>query len=81
MRFHDLRHAAAMNMHLLTGDFCTVGEILGRSLKGIENQLGIIGGLKAVTERYVVVRLERKRVVLETYHMAGHNIKSRERER
>lgn len=70
MRFHDLRHTAATNMHQLTGDFYTVGEILGHSLKGIGNQLGIIGGLEAVTERYVDVRLERKRVVLESYHKA-----------
>ena len=70
LRFHDLRHTAATNMHQLTGDFYTVGEILGHSLKGIGNQLGINGGLESVTERYVDVRLERKRVVLETYHEA-----------
>jgi hypothetical protein len=57
-------------MHQLTGDFYTVGEILGHSLKGIGNQLGIIGGLEAITERYVDVRLERKRMELETYHKA-----------
>lgn len=62
--------AAATNMHQLTGDFYTVGEILGHSLKGIGNQLGIIGGLEAITERYVDVRLERKRMVLDTYHKA-----------
>lgn len=71
-RFHDLRHAAATNMHQLTGDFFTVGEILGHSLKGIGNTLGFVGGLEAVTERYVDVRLERKRVVLEVYHKAVH---------
>lgn len=81
MRFHDLRHTAATNMHQLTGDFYTVGEILGHSLKGIGNQLGIIGGLEAVTERYVDVRLERKRVVLETYHKAVQKKKDREQER
>lgn len=69
-RFHDLRHAAATNMHQLTGDFYTIGEILGHSLKGIGNQLGFVGGLEAVTKRYVDVRLERKRMVLETYHRA-----------
>ena len=69
-RFHDLRHAAATNMHQLTGDFFTIGEILGHSLKGIGNTLGFVGGLEAVTERYVDVRLERKRYVLETYHKA-----------
>ena len=79
-RFHDLRHAAATNMHQLTGDFYTVGEILGHSLKGIGNQLGVIGGLEAVTERYVDVRLERKRTVLETYHKAGKK-RSKEKER
>jgi hypothetical protein len=68
-------------MHQLTGDFYTVGEILGRSLKGIGNQPGIIGGLEAVTERYVDVRLERKRVVLETYHNAVLKKKDNERER
>ena len=35
IRFHDLRHTAATNMHELTGDFYTVGQILGHSLKGI----------------------------------------------
>lgn len=73
--------AAATNMHQLTGDFYTVGEILGHSLKGIGNQLGFIGGLEAVTERYVDVRLERKRVVLETYHKAVQKKATKEMER
>jgi integrase len=81
LRFHDLRHTAATNMHQLTGDFYTVGAILGHSLKGIGNQLGIIGGLEAVTERYVDVRLERKRVILETYHKAIQKKKNKELER
>ena len=34
MRFHDLRHSAATNMHQLTGDFYTVGMIRGQSMKG-----------------------------------------------
>lgn len=80
-RFHDLRHAAATNMHQLTGDFYTVGEILGHSLKGIGNQLGIVGGLEAITERCVDVRLERKRMVLETYHKAVQKKAAKERER
>lgn len=29
IRYHDLRHTAATNMHQLTGDFYTVGEVLG----------------------------------------------------
>lgn len=41
IRFHDLRHSAATNMHELTGDFYTVGQILGHSLKGIGISLGI----------------------------------------
>ena len=45
MRFHDLRHSAATNMHQLTGDFYTVGMILGHSLKGIGIQLGISNNL------------------------------------
>ena len=59
----------------------TVGEILGHSLKGIGNQLGSVGGLEAVTERYVDVRLERKRMVLETYHKAVKKSFQREKER
>lgn len=81
IRFHDLRHTAATNMHQLTGDFYTVGEILGHSLKGIGNQLGIIGSLEAVTERYVDVRLERKRYVLGAYHKAVQKKKDKELER
>ena len=70
MRFHDLRHTAATNMHQLTGDFYTVGEILGHTLKGIGISLGISTNLEAVTAQYVDVRLERKQSVLQTYHKA-----------
>lgn len=70
IRFHDLRHSAATNMHQLTGDFFTVGEILGHSLKGIGNQLNISANLGTVTAQYVNVRLDRKKLVLETYHNA-----------
>ena len=70
IRFHDLRHTAATNMHQLTGDFYTVGEILGHTLKGIGMSLGISTNLEAVTAQYVDVRLERKKSVLETYHKA-----------
>jgi len=72
IRFHDLRHTAATNMHQLTGDFYTVGEILGHTLKGIGMSLGISTNLEAVTARYVDVRLERKKEVLDTYHKAVH---------
>ena len=59
-------------MHQLTGDFYTVGEILGHTLKGIGMTLGISTNLEAVTAQYVNVRLERKKAVLETYHKALH---------
>lgn len=72
IRFHDLRHTAATNMHQLTGDFYTVGEILGHSLKGIGMSLGISTNLEAITAQYVDVRLERKKDVLDTYHKALH---------
>jgi len=68
IRFHDLRHSAATNMHQLTGDFYTVGEILGHTLKGIGMTLGISGNLESTTARYVDVRLDRKMSVLSTYH-------------
>ena len=73
IRFHDLRHSAATNMHELTGDFCTVGQIFGHSLKGIGIQLGISNNMEAVTAQYVDVRLDRKRFVLNTYHKATLN--------
>ena len=46
IRFHDLRHTAATNMHQLTGDFYTVGQILGHSLKGIGIQLQLSNNLE-----------------------------------
>ena len=70
IRWHDTRHSAATNMHQLTGDFYTVGMILGHSLKGVGIQLGISNNLESVTAQYVDVRLDRKRVVLDTYHKA-----------
>ena len=63
IRFHDLRHSAATNMHELTGDFYTAGEILGHTLKGIGLSLGISTNMADVTARYVDVRLDRKRAV------------------
>lgn len=68
IRFHDLRHTAATNMHQLTGDFYTVGKIFGHSIKGIGIQLGSSTNLEATTTQYVDVRLDRIRVILQTYH-------------
>jgi len=70
IRFHDLRHTAATNMHELTGDFFTVGMILGHSLKGAGIHLGISSKLDSITAQYVDVRIERKKEVLDTYHNA-----------
>lgn len=75
---HDLRHSAATNMHQLTGDFYTVGEIFGHMPKGIGMSLGISTNLEAVTAQYVDVRLEQKKAVLETYHKALHPMKKAE---
>ena len=70
IRFHDLRHTAATNMHQLTGDFYTAGEVLGHTLAGIGASLGLSMNFEAVTARYVDVRLERKKEVLDIYHNA-----------
>lgn len=70
IRFHDLRHTAATNMHELTGDFYTVSKILGHTLKGTGKLLGISTNLESVTARYINVRIERKKIVLEIYHKA-----------
>ncbi len=60
-------------MHELTGDFYTVSQILGHSLKGIGVQLHMSNNLESVTAQYVDVRLDRKVVVLNTYHTAVLN--------
>ena len=70
MRFHDTRHSAATNMHELTGDFYTISQILRHSLKGIGIHLNMSNNLESVTAQYVDVRLNRKAVVLDTYHTA-----------
>lgn len=67
-RFHDLRHAAATNMHQLTGDYYTVSEILGHTLEGTAKSLGFTTQVNTVTARYVEVRRERKQAVLKLYH-------------
>ena len=80
IRFHDLRHSAATNMHQLTGDFYTVGEILGHTLKGIGMSLGISTNLEAVTARYIDVRHERKKEFLDVYHKTVHQKPKTEKE-
>jgi integrase len=70
IRFHDTRHSAATNMYQLTGDFYAIGAVLGHSLKGVGIQLGISDKLDAVTAQYIDVRMDRKKVVLDTYHQA-----------
>jgi len=68
IRFHDLRHTAATNMYNLAGDFYTVGQILGHTLKGIGSQLNISDELSSITSHYVTVRVDRKLLVLNAYH-------------
>ncbi|OGO79905.1 MAG: hypothetical protein A2Y21_10415 [Clostridiales bacterium GWC2_40_7] len=65
-------------MHQLTGDFYTVGQILGHSLKGVGMQLGISTSLDSVTAQYVDVRLDRKKAVLDAYHNAIHPNENKE---
>jgi hypothetical protein len=57
-------------MHDLTGDFFTVGEILGHTIEGIGLSLGLSNRINSVTEQYVRVRLSRKQTVLDAYHSA-----------
>ena len=45
----------------------TVGEVLGHTLASIGVSLGLSMNLEAVTARYVDVRLERKKEVLDAY--------------
>lgn len=72
IRFHDLRGTAATNIHQLTGDFFTVSMILGHSLKGAGISLGISTKLDSVTAKYIDVRFERIKEVLDIYHNLLH---------
>lgn len=60
-------------MYQLTGDFYTVGEVLGHTLKGIGISLGISTNFEAVTAQYMDVRLNRKKTVLDAHHNALHS--------
>jgi len=64
--------ARTIGITKLTGDFYTVGMILGHSLKGVGLQLNISTNMEAMTAKYVDVRLERKKAVLDAYHNALH---------
>ena len=55
-------------MHQLTGDFYTVGEVLGDPLTGIGVSLGLSMNFEAITACYVDVRLERKKEVLDAFY-------------
>lgn len=44
----------------LTGDFHTIGEVLGHTLAGIGASLGLSMNFEAITARYIDVRLEQK---------------------
>lgn len=67
-------------MHQLTGDFYTVGEVLGHTLAGIGVSLGLSMNFEAVTARYVDVRLERKKKSW-TLIMGLSNRQTRQRQR
>ncbi len=60
-RNYTVRAYQQLDLHQLTGDFYTVGEVLGHTLAGIGASLGLSMNFEAVTARYVDVRLERKR--------------------
>ena len=47
-----------------------VSQILGHGLKGTGIQLNLSSNLESVTAQYVNVRIDRKRLVLDTYHQA-----------
>ena len=70
IRFHNVRHTAATNRYELSGDFYATAKILGHSLKGTGKQLGLIGNVDIVTARYIDVRSDRVKVVLDSNHNA-----------
>jgi len=66
----DIPRGTGTSFHQLTCDFYTVGEIQGHTLKGIGMTLGTSSNLDATTARYVDVRIDRKKDVLNAYHGA-----------
>lgn len=68
IRFPDLCRSAATNMCELSGDFYTVEQILGHSLKSVASQLGLSSNLQAVTAQDTDVCLDRKSLILNAYH-------------
>ncbi len=70
IRFHDLRRSAATNMHELTGDYLTIGAILGHSLKGIISALNFPESIPEITSKYITLGDQRKKQMLEMYHQA-----------
>ena len=80
IRFHDLRHTAATNMHQLTGDFYTVGEVLGHTLAGIGVSLGLSMNFEAVTAAMLTCGLNGKKKSW-TLIMGLSNRQTRQRQR
>lgn len=68
--FHGLRRSAASNMHTLTGDYYTISQILGHTIDGMSREIHIPHAIASVTSRYIDVRMDRKKEVLEAYHNA-----------
>lgn len=72
---HSLRHMAATNMHQLTGDFCTVGEVFGHACR-YRRIAELSMNFETGTARYVGVWLEHKKEAEPQFrqHKAGNRM-------
>lgn len=60
-------------MHELTGDYLTIGAVLGHSLKGTTVALDILVCAPEITGQYITLKDSRKQYVLEMYHKAVYS--------
>lgn len=67
-RPHDLRRSAATNIHVLTGDFFTISQILGHSISSTADMLNLGTDVQCVTDQYISSGVDRKLEVLTRYH-------------
>lgn len=66
-RLHDLRRSAASNLYQLSGDFWAVSKILGHSISGTGELLGL-GNIQCETSHYISSAVDRRAQVLQQYH-------------
>lgn len=70
IRFHDLRHSVATHIYNITGDFFGVSKILGHSVSGASEELGVSSRIQTTTDQYAHASSDSLELLLRRYHMA-----------